>query len=375
MTRVIKYGLLALAAIAAANPASAAADVRHPAQKDDAAKTFLHKDWQAQSSCDDKAAAEKISTAGFDASKWHRTDIPATVVGVLVTDKTLPDPNYGPNLKNFPGMYFSEQVFFANVDMPDGSPFACSWWYRTEFKLPTAAAASARTPGKTEWLHFNGINYRANIWLNGQKVADAKDVAGTYRTFEFNVSKFLKHGAPNTLAVEVFAPGKDDLGITWVDWNPTPPDKNMGIWKEVFLTQSADVTVRNPFVASKLTADYKSAALTVAADLQNMSAHPVKGILRATIDKATISQPVTLTAGETRTVRFTAEKFAALKLAHPRLWWPYTMGEPNLYNAKLTFQIGGRTSDSASTTFGIREVTSELTDQGHRLFKIKAAIF
>jgi exo-1,4-beta-D-glucosaminidase len=370
MTRVIKYGLLALAAIAAANAASAAADVRHPAQKHDAAKTFLHKDWQVQSSCDDKAAAEKISTAGFDASKWHRTDIPATVVGVLVTDKTLPDPNYGPNLKNFPGMYFSEQVFFANVDMPEGSPFACSWWYRTEFKLPTAAAASARTPGKTEWLHFNGINYRANIWLNGQKVADAKDVAGTYRTFEFNVSKFLKHGAPNTLAVEVFAPGKDDLGITWVDWNPTPPDKNMGIWKEVFLTQSADVTVRNPFVASKLTADYKSAALTVAADLQNMSAHPVKGILRATIDKATISQPVTLTAGETKTVRFTPEKFAALKLAHPRLWWPYTMGEPNLYNAKLTFQIGGRTSDSASTTFGVREVTSELTDKGHRLFKI-----
>jgi exo-1,4-beta-D-glucosaminidase len=365
MSSFTRYSLLALITVALIAPGSRAAQTkRSPAQKTESAKTFLHKDWQVQSSCDDKALAERISTAGFDASKWHHTDVPATVVGVLVTDKTLPDPNYGTNLKNFPGMYFSEKIFFANVDMPEGSPFACTWWYRTEFKAPAGGA------GKTDWLHFNGINYRANIWLNGQKVADAKDVAGTYRTFEFAVSKFLKRGATNTLAVEISAPGKDDLGITWVDWNPTPPDKDMGIWKEVFLTQSSDVTVRNPFVSSKLSSDYKSAALTVAADLQNFSDHPVKGILRAEIEKIRITQPVTLEAGESKTVHFTPEKFAALKLAHPRLWWPYTMGEPYLYNAKISFDVARHESDSASTTFGIREATSELTDKGFRLFKI-----
>ncbi len=346
MSSFTRYCLLGITVVTLCLPGISTAQTKRPAsQKTESAKTFLHKDWQVQSSCDDKSAAEKISTAGFDAAKWHHTDIPATVVGVLVTDKTLPDPNYGTNLKNFPGMYFSEKVFFANVDMPEGSPFACSWWYRTEFKAPAGG------PGKTDWLHFNGINYRANIWLNGQKVADAKDVAGTYRTFEFNVSKFLKRGATNTLAVEISAPGKDDLGITWVDWNPTPPDKDMGIWKEVFLTQSSGVTVRNPFVASKLSADYKSAALTVAADLQNISDHPVKGILRAEIDKTKISQRVTLEAGESKTVRFTPEKFAALKLAHPHLWWPYTMGEPYLYNAKISFDVARHESDSASTSF------------------------
>jgi exo-1,4-beta-D-glucosaminidase len=365
MSSFTRFGLLAITALALTLPRPAVAQGKKEAsQKIESAKTFLHKDWQVQSSCDDKAPAEKISTAGFDATKWHHTDVPATVVGVLVTDKTLPDPNYGTNLKNFPGMYFSEKIFFANVDMPEGSPFACSWWYRTEFKAPAGAA------GKTDWLHFNGINYRANIWLNGQKVADAKDVAGTYRTFEFNVSKFLKRDATNTLAVEISAPGKDDLGITWVDWNPTPPDKDMGIWKEVFLTQSSDVTVRNPFVSSKLSSDYKSAALTVAADLQNISEHPVKGILRAEIDKIKITQPVTLEAGETKTIRFAPEKFAALKLGHPRLWWPYTMGEPHLYNAKISFDVARHESDSASTTFGVREVTSELTEKGFRLFKI-----
>ena len=364
MLSFTRYGLLALSAVALVSPGICAAQTRRAAQKSDSAKTFLHKDWQVQSSCDDKSAADKISMAGFDAKKWHHTDIPATVVGVLVADKTLPDPNYGTNLRDFPGMYNDPQTFFANADMPAGSPFACTWWYRTEFKVPAGGA------GKTDWLHFNGINYRANIWLNGQKVADAKAVAGTYRTFEFNVSKYLKRGATNSLAVEISAPGKDDLGITWVDWNPTPPDKDMGIWKEVFLTQTSDVTVRNPFVSSKLSPDYKSAALTVAADLQNISEHPVKGLLRAQVDKATITQPVTLAAGESKTVRFTPEKFAALKLAHPRLWWPYTVGEPYLYNAKISFDVGKRESDSASTAFGIREVTSELTDKGFRLFKI-----
>jgi exo-1,4-beta-D-glucosaminidase len=332
--------------------------------REESGKTFLHKDWQVQSSCDDKTTGDKISAAGFEAGRWHHTDIPATVVGVLVTDKTYPDPNYGTNLKNFPGFYSAEDKIFSNVDMPPGSPFACSWLFRTEFTVPAGGA------GKTDWLHFNGINYRANVWLNGQKVADAKYVAGTYRTFEFNVTKLLKRGERNALAVEVFAPGKDDLGITWVDWNPTPPDKNMGIWKEVFLTQSASVSVRNPFVSSKLGANYKSAALTVTADLQNSSEHAVRGVLRAEIDGTKVSQPVQLAAGETKTVRFSPSKFAVLKLTHPHLWWPYAMGEPYLYSASISFEVAAHVSDSATTNFGIREVTSELTDKGFRLFKI-----
>src|ERR1700731_3239336 len=287
-----KYCLLALAVISLGIPATFApqskrsSSTKKAEQHDESAKTFLHKDWQVQSSCDDKAGGDKISVAGFAAERWHRTDIPATVVGVLVTDKTYPDPNYGTNLKNFPGIYIAENKVFANVDMPAGSPFACSWWFRTEFTAPAGGA------GKNDWLHFNGINYRANIWLNGQKLADAKDVAGTYRTFEFNVTKFLKRGERNALAVEVFAPGKDDLGITWVDWNPTPPDKGMGIWKEVFLTQSEGVSLRNPFVSSKLGANYKAAALTVYADLQNTSDHAVRGVLSAEVDGIKVSQPV-----------------------------------------------------------------------------------
>src|SRR5712692_7898990 len=328
------------------------------------ARIYLHKNWQIQSSCEVKATGEQVSSVGFDAKGWHKADIPATVVGALVTDKTYPDPNYATNLKSLPGMNYSDKKLFANQDMPEGSPFRCSWWYRTEFTPPAGGVK------KTRWLNFLGINYRANIWINGHKVEDANDVSGTYRSFEFNVSKFLRQGKANALAVEVFAPGKDDLGITWVDWNPTPPDKDMGIWKEVFLRSSGDVTVRNPFGSSKLDAKYKSAELTISGEVRNVSNEAVKGVLRAEIEGIELQQAVELSGGESKTVKFAPEQFAKLKLAHPRLWWPYQMGAPNLYTARLSFEIGKEVSDAASVTFGIREVTSELTEKKHLLFKI-----
>jgi exo-1,4-beta-D-glucosaminidase len=331
---------------------------------DQSAKLYLHKDWQLQSSCEVKGTGADVSGVGFVTSTWHHTDLPSTVVGALVNDKTYPDPTYGMNLKSLPGMDYSSRTFFALQDMPKDSPFRCSWWFRTEFTIP------ADFVQKTQWLHLLGINYRANIWINGRKLADAKDVAGTFATFELDVSKFVHTGEPNAIALEIFAPQKDDLGITWVDWNPTPADKDMGIWKEVFLTSSGDVSLRNPFVSSKLNADLKAASLTVSADLRNSSNHSIDGILRAEIDGRQVSQPVTLEAGETKTVHFTPEQSADLKIANPRVWWPYQMGKPNLYNAKLSFEIDGKVSDSADVTFGIREVTSELTDKGYRLFKI-----
>lgn len=326
-------------------------------------RAYLHKNWQIQSSCEVKATGDQISVAGFDAAAWHKADIPATVVGALVTDKTYPDPDYATNLDSFPGMSHSNKQLFANMDMPDDSPFKCSWWYRTEFPSP-------RDVDKNVWLNFLGINYRANIWVNGQRIADTNDVAGTYRAYEFNVTKYLKPGTTNALALEVFAPEKYDLGITWVDWNPTPPDKNMGIWKEVFLATSGPVAVRNPFVASKLDSEYKSAELTISAEVRNASQDSVKGVLHAELEALALQQPVELSAGESKIVSFSPDQFSKLKLAQPKIWWPYQMGTPNLNIARLRFEIGKQVSDTASVTFGIREVTSELTDKGHRLFKI-----
>src|SRR6266568_2762266 len=232
-------------------------------------KLPLHRSWEIQSSCEVKAEGREVSSVSFSTKGWHHAEAPTTVVAALVADKTYPDPNFGMNLKSFPGMDYSPAEFFANQDMPQDSPFRCSWWYRTEFNVPTAQQDT-----KT-WLHFDALNYRANVWLNGQKIADAHDVAGTFRIFEFDISKQLLTDKPNVLAVEVFAPDKGDLGITWVDWNPTPPDKDMGLWKDVYRTTSGDIALRDPFVSSKLGGDYTTAALTIRADLRNASDHAV----------------------------------------------------------------------------------------------------
>src|SRR5258708_10351979 len=93
---------------------------------DGPSKIFLHKDWQIQSSCEAKASGAEISATGFDAKGWHHGDVPSTVVEALVTDKTYTDPNYGTNLKSFPGMDYSPKTFFANQDLPKDSPFPCS---------------------------------------------------------------------------------------------------------------------------------------------------------------------------------------------------------------------------------------------------------
>jgi len=119
-----------------------------------------------------------------------------------------------------------------------------------------------------EWLNFLGINYRANNLDQRAESGGCERCRGHLPLLRINVSKLLKPGKENALAVEVFAPGKDDLGITWVDWNPTPPDKDMGIWKEVFLRSSGDVTVRNPFVSSKPDAEYKTAELTISGEVR-----------------------------------------------------------------------------------------------------------
>ena len=131
--------------------------------------------------------------------------------------------------------------------MAQDSPYRCGWWYRTEFAAPAAAHA-----GERQWLHFGGINYRGEVWLNGHKIADGSTVAGAYRTYDFDVTELLKPGR-NVLAVETFAPTEKDLGINWVDWNPCPPDKDMGLWGEVDLVTTGTVTLRSPLAVTHFT--------------------------------------------------------------------------------------------------------------------------
>ncbi|HWC15512.1 MAG TPA: beta galactosidase jelly roll domain-containing protein, partial [Terriglobales bacterium] len=178
------------------------------------ARILLEKNWHIQSGCKLSDAGDAISRSGYSLPGWLATTIPHTVLGAQVDAKLFSDPFYGKNLRAIPGMTYPEGKIFTNLPMAENSPYKCPWWYRSEFSLP------AQLQGKNIWLHFDGINYRANIWVNGKQIADAEHVAGAYRTYEFNIKDVARVGATNTLAVEVFAQTETDLGINFVDWNP-----------------------------------------------------------------------------------------------------------------------------------------------------------
>src|SRR5712691_4732297 len=220
------------------------AQAQHLSRTQHSGKFVLRDGSTLQSSAKLEQKGEVISTPHFQARSWYTVTVPTTVVAALVKQKVYPDPYFGMNLRQFRGVTYPIGANFSNIPMEPDSPFAVSWWYRKEFVLP------ADYKGKTLWLNFQGINYRANIWLNGKQIAKSDDVAGAWRTYEFNVTDAAKVGATNVLAVQVFSPTDLDLAITFVDWNPTPPDKNMGLFRDVDISTSGPVALRYPAVTS-----------------------------------------------------------------------------------------------------------------------------
>ena len=325
----------------------------------------LRDGWTIQSSAKVTEKGEELSTASYVPHGWYSTQTPSTVLAALVENKVYPDPYFGMNLRLIPGTTYKVGENFSNLPMPEDSPFRVPWWYRNQFRVPPSYK------GKTVWLHFDGINFRANIWLNGREIATSNQVAGTWRLFEFNITGIALPGEANTLAIEVFPPQPNDLAFTWVDWNPMPPDKDMGIWRSVYITASGPVALRHPQVITRLDLpSLETAHLTLTAELLNVSDRAVQGNLKAKIGGIETGQRVDLAAKESKLVTLAPENFAQLNIAHPRLWWPAPLGPQDLYDLHVEFESGGEVSDEQDVRFGIREVTSELGQQDQRIFKI-----
>jgi exo-1,4-beta-D-glucosaminidase len=326
-------------------------------------KLLLRDNWTIQSSKEVKSDGKSISTPSWQPEKWYNASVPSTVLGTLVENKIYPDPYYGTNIEKIPG-YFSRR----GGEIPEDSPFKASWWYRTKFTLP------ADFKGRNTWLKFHSINYKANIWLNGQLVADTSEIVGAYRLYNLNITKFAIAGKENCLALEIFPPKGIDLTITWVDWNPTPPDRNMGIWYDVSVNSTGPVSIDNPWVKTKLNLpSTDKASLTISAGLSNATDKKISGVLKGTIDNINFSQKLTLGPKENRQVTFTPEQFSQLVISDPKLWWPYTVGPQNLYDLNLSYEVRGSVSDSVKVRFGIREITSWMNnfDGKHtRVFQI-----
>jgi mannosylglycoprotein endo-beta-mannosidase len=326
-------------------------------------------DWQMQDASKVSADGPVVSTARFEPNGWYRATVPGTVLTTLVNNGLYPEPLYGENMRSIP-----ETLNRA------------TYWYRTVVRVP---AANKR---RHTWLHFQGINYSAKIWVNGHEVGSTR---GAFIRGDFDVSAFVKAGSQAVVAVlvspqphpgiphehtvalgvgsnggESAIDGPTFLSTIGWDWLPAVRDRDTGIFLPVTMDSTGPVIVKDPFVTAELTSGYESADLHVSAALENKSEKPVSGsvigriqlVNAAEAPAITFQRPLTIPGGGTEMLALDSKSVPELHLSDPKLWWPNGYGPQNLYRLTLAFEVGKDRSSSETRQFGIRNIEYQVPD-------------
>ena len=303
----------------------------------------------------------EISQAAYVERGWYAAVVPGTVLTTLIARGVYPDPDYGLN----------------NMAIPE-SLSRQDYWYRGVFSSPPSTQLDRHST-----LEFKGINYAAEVWLNGRRLGEMR---GAFTRGRFDVTGMLKSGEPNVIAVQVSPPPHPGIpheqsvsagpgnnggamaidGPTFIategwDWIPGIRDRNTGLWQGVDLLQTGDLQLRDAHVVTHLPLPRTDTAdIFISVPVENHRATPVEGTVTATFEGVTVTKSMTFAPGSSE-VRLEPREFPQLHLTAPRLWWPNGYGAPNLYTLQLNARQGSALSDSASLRFGIRELTYELS--------------
>src|ERR1700722_11464582 len=349
-------GVMGLAALPGATASAMIAEVPAPVTLSDG--------WQLQDATKVPDGGVTISSEKYKPSGWYTATIPGTVLTSLVNAGVYPEPLYGEN------------------NRPDKIPDSLSrtpFWYRTVVKVPKSYK------NRRIWLNFEGINFSAQVWVNGLQVGSLK---GAFTRGIFDVTPVVKAGKRMSLAVLVSPqphPGtphehtvRDGVGknggitaidgptflstIGW-DWLPAIRDRDTGIWQKVFLSASGPVVIKDPLVTTNLPLPkVDSADVAVQVRLENGTDAPQKGMLKGSFGDVSFEQGVEIPAKGSQVVKFDPKTTASLHLLNPKLWWPTGYGPQNLYRLKLSFVVDGKESDAREVGFGIRKITYSVPD-------------
>lgn len=320
----------------------------------------LRAGWEIQSSAVAGNDGAAISDPGYSTAGWLPISRPQTLMAGLVENGRHPDVFRSNNLASVP----TEQ-------------FAVNWWYRDEVRLRPRA-------GQRTSLVMNGVLSRANLWVNGTKVADQSQLQGAYSKFEYDITPYVRDGV-NAIALDVFrndvSSATGYLTLNMLDWNHPSPDNYTGLQFAPQLAIDGAVSVRDAHVAQNNAPDLSTSDLTVKAVLRNNTASPQKATFTAAI-----GGPHTFLRH--RTVELPPNASVAVEepihIVKPAVWWPYQMGDQPLYHLAVAAFAGGRVSDTHTQDFGIRTVTSHLTpvvpgrthgSQGYRQYVVNGVPF
>ncbi|WP_027927695.1 glycoside hydrolase family 2 protein [Amycolatopsis benzoatilytica] len=328
--------LLAVAALTAALiPAVAGAASAGPQPGEETIPGYLI---QSSAKVPDDSA---VSKPGFDTQGWYPVGSQSTVYAGLLANGRYSDPFYSTNMKNVPA-----------------ADFKVPWWYRADLKV---ADASQRT-----YLDVSGVLSKADIWVNGTRVATKDEVNGPYTNHDLDVTAQVHEGV-NNVAFKVYPNDpNNDLSMGWIDWAQTPPDQNMGLARDIVVRHSGPVALRGAHVVTKLNVPaLDHADLTVKADVRNDSNAAVRTTVSGTVSGRPVSQDVSLAAHEKKTVTF-----PVIGVHKPQVWWPAGLGGQPMQQLDLTASVGGTPSDASRSSFGIRDVKATLNSSGGRQYTI-----
>ena len=363
----------------------------------------LRDGWKMCSAVTAGMDGSRLSSAGADTCHWRSTSVPVTVLSALVRNGVYPNPYTGINNLRIPDIHdgFNEAndlMRFSHI--PGRNPWKQPYWFRTDFRLP------AEFRNRTLILQFNEINYKAALWINGVQIADTSRMKGMERRFRFDVTPYVKDRGQNHLAVSVYPPdhpgepsppprtftdhpgrnlgadGRISLDYTkwdalgW-DWQPAVRDRDTGITDEVFLMATGPVEIRDPYMSAQVPLpDTSFVYLRTALTLINHSDRVQKGSLEIRIHAIGYNDPpvsfvwpAVLQPCDTLTLCLTPHDVPALKLEHPRLWWPLDWGKPDRYRFSMRFMIHNEMSHQVSDIFGIRDIQTRM-GMNERVFSI-----
>lgn len=326
----------------------------HPVKRSGAHQMVLKDGWNMQSALKVKADGAAITDGSYQPTGWLTISVPSTIIGGLMANHYYDfDPFMGQNFK---------KLSDPAMDKP--------WWFRKAFTIDPSYK------DKNIVLKLQGINYKANVWLNGKKIADDQDIKGPMRIIDLDITKYAQIG-DNVLALEILRPfnpnRKDgDLAIDYADWIHYPPDYNGGIINEVIIHSYDKVGIQYPHVVTHFDMpSLKVAHLTVHGLVTNYTDKAQKVEVMAAINNdISVSQTVSLAPGEKKDISFAPGKYPELNVKNPRIWWPWQYGEPLLNDIELSVLQNDAVCSSVRDEFGIREMTSELIDNHSRVFKV-----
>ena len=320
-------------------------------------KTLIHSDWYARKANEVKMDGNRLSAVPLDKTGWLPARVPGTVLTTLLENGLYPAPEFGLNNNLIPDIHEVGNDFYT-------------YWFTRQFTI------DALPEGRNVWLNFRGINYKAEIFLNGKRI-NRNTHEGMFLRKTFNITPYLRTDAPNVLAVLVYPPthvgnpnggqgGDGQIARNntmqytpgW-DWIQPVRDRNTGIWDEVSITTTGPVCLSFPYVVTKVpgvrdpeTKTQKEAFVNTSVELENTGSTSLKGLLVCETNGTRLTQPVTLSPFEKKTVSLNP-----LAVKNPRLWWPNGIGEQPLYDMNLSFEIGNQVSDRERLRYGIREIT------------------